>query len=116
MPKTTNQLPTTDEFLKYIPKRLDFEWYTNKEGLVRIKVPKFKSNIGISFCKLVRKDNIFVANLDKLGSLVWKSCDGKNTVNQILELVKKEFPKEINIDQRLFLFLQQMNGLNYIDF
>ena len=32
--------------------------------------------------------------MDKLGSLVWKNCDGKNAVKDILELLKKEFPKE----------------------
>jgi hypothetical protein len=112
--RRVNPLPTADEFLRFVPRREDFEWYTNDEGLVRIKVPKFQSNFGKSFCKVVKKDNTFRANLDKTGSLVWKNCDGKNTVKDILEIVKKEFPKEENIDQRLFLFLQQMQGLHYI--
>lgn len=107
--------PTVDEFLQFRPKRLDFEWHTNEKDQVRLKVPKFKSNFGKSFCKIIRKDDMFVANLDKLGSLVWKNCDGRNTVKQILEIIKKEFPKGEDIDQRLFLFLQQMRGLNYID-
>ena len=59
---------------------------------------------------------MFIANLDKLGSLVWKNCDGKNMVKDILEIVKKEFSKEENLDQRLFLFLSQMKNLNYIDY
>ena len=69
-----------------------------------------------SFCKLIRQDNIFIAKLDELGTIVWKNCDGKNTVQQILKIVKKEFPKEVNIDQRLFLFIQQMKELSYIDY
>jgi len=108
--------PTAEEFLQYRPKRLDFEWFTNADGLVELKVPKFKSNFGKSFCKVIRKDNTFTANMDKIGTLVWKNCDGRQTVKQILEKLKKEFPNEENIDQRLFLFLQQMNGLNYLDF
>ena len=115
MPKMSEKIPTTDEFLRFTPKRNDFEWYTNEEDLVRIKVPKFKSNFGKSFCNIIKKENTFTANLDKLGSLIWKNCDGKNTVKQILKIVKKGFPKEKNIDQRLFLFIQQMNGLNYIE-
>ena len=107
-------MPTEEEFLKYKPKRLDFEWY-EEEGFVRLKVPKFKSNIGQSFCKLIKKDNKFVANFDELGSIVWRNCNGKNTVKQILEKVKNKFPEEKNIDQRLFLFLQQMKSLSYID-
>jgi len=108
------RLPTVDEFLEFIPKRLDFEWQTNDEGLVTMKVPKFTSNLGKSFCKVLRKDDTFVANLDKLGSLVWKNCDGVNTVKQILEILKTEFPDAKNIDQRLFLYLQQMKNLDYI--
>ena len=108
--------PTAEEFLQYRPKRLDFEWSTNADGFVELKVPKFKGNFGKSFCKVIRKDDAFTANMDKIGTLIWKNCDGNQTVKQILEKLKKEFPNEENIDQRLFLFLQQMNGLNYLDF
>lgn len=108
--------PTVDEFLQFRPKRLDFEWFANEESLVRIKVHKFKSNFGKSLCKVIRKEDTFTANLDNLGSLVWNNCDGRKTVRQILEIIKKEFPKEEDIDQRLFLFLQQMKSLNYIDY
>ena len=108
--------PTAEEFLQYRPKRLDFEWSTNADGFVVLKVPKFKGNFGKSFCKVIRKDDTFTASMDKIGTLIWKNCDGRQTVKQILEKLKKEFPNEENIDQRLFLFLQQMYGLNYLDF
>ena len=108
--------PTVEEFLKYRPIRLDFEWSTTEEELVEITVPKFKGNLGKSFCKVIRKDNMFAAKMDRLGTLVWKNCDGGKTFCQILEMVKKEFPKEKNIDQRLFSFIQQMVSLNYIDY
>ena len=107
--------PTVEEFLRYKPKRVDFEWSTNDKELVEIKVPKFKSNFGKSFCKIIKKDNIFIANMDKIGSIIWKNSDGKNSVKDILGKIKKEFPDEENIDQRLFLFLQQMQSLNYIN-
>ena len=108
------RLPTAEEFLRYKPRRLDFEWSEKADGLVELKVPKFKSNFGNSFCKLIKKDNEFTANMDKLGSLVWKNCDGRKTVKDILNLLKNEFPDEKNIDQRLFSFIQQMGSLNYI--
>jgi len=110
------RLPTVEEFLRYRPRRLDFEWSTNAEELVEMTVPKFKGNLGKSFCKVIRKENMFTANMDKLGSFVWKNCDGERTVGQILEIVKKEFPEEKNMDQRLFSFIQQMANLNYIDY
>jgi len=107
--------PTVDEFLQFRPKRGDFEWSTNDKGLVEIKVPKFKGNFGKSFCEIIKKDNIFTANMDKIGSIVWKNSDGKNSVKDILDKIKKEFPKEEDINQRLFLFLQQMQSLSYIN-
>jgi len=112
--KQKYRAPTVEEFLEFTPKRLELEWTTTDEGIVVIKVPKFESNFGKSFCKLTRKGNTFNANMDKVGSLVWKNCDGKNSVKDILEMVKKEFPNEEDIDQRLFLFLQQMQVLHYI--
>lgn len=109
-------LPTAEEFLEFTPKRGEFEWSTNEEGIVEIKVPKFKGKFGKSFCNAIKKDNYFTANMDKIGSIIWKNCDGKNKVKDILKILKKEFSNEENIDQRLFLFLQQMNILNYILF
>jgi hypothetical protein len=108
------RLPTADEFLKFRPKREELDWYINSEGFVEIKVPKFKSDFGKSFCNIIRKDDTFTAKMDKIGSLVWNNCDGLNSVKDILKKVKKEFPKEENIDQRLFLFLQQMQNLHYV--
>ena len=109
-----HRLPTVDEFLQFKPTRTQQEWKINPEGLVEIKVQKFKGNLGKSFCKTIRRDETFNAKMDELGSLVWQQCDGKKTVKQILNKVKKQFPKEENTDQRLFLFLQQLQSLNYI--
>jgi hypothetical protein len=106
--------PTVEEFIKLKPKRAELEWNENSEGLVEIKMPKFSSNFGKSFCKTLKKDQHFTANMDKIGSALWKECDGVKTVEDILKIIKKKFPKEKNIDQRLFLFLQQMNSLSYI--
>ena len=107
---------TVDEFLQFRPQRKEFEWYTSEDDLVRIKVPKFKSNFGRSFCKLIHRDDTFTANLDRLGSLVWKHCDGNYSIKQMLEILQKEFLKEENIDQRLFLFIRQMHSLGYISY
>jgi len=112
--KSKSRLPTKEEFLRFRPRRLDFEWTKNKEGLVEFKVVKFKSNIGKSFCKLIKRENMFIANMDKLGSIAWEKSDGKNTVEDLIGIIKNEFPDEINIDQRLILFIQQMGQLGYI--
>ena len=92
MPRTKKQKhrpPTVEEMLQFKPKRLDFEWFTDEEGLVGLKVPKFKSRFGKYFCKLIKKDNKFAAKMDKIGSTVWQECDGKKSVKDILEILKK---------------------------
>jgi len=109
-------LPTIQEFLTYIPIRRDYEWFVNDEGLVQIKIPKFTSSFGKTFCRIIKKDDKFTANMDKIGSVVWRNCDGKKTVKDILDVLKIDFPEEKDIDQRLFLFLQQMKALNYLDY
>ncbi len=107
-------LPTEEEMLKFKPKREEYEWTTKPDGLVEIKIPKFEGNFGKSFCKIIKKDNFFNVNLDKIGSLVWKHSDGKHTVKEILEILKKKYPDEEDIDQRLFLFVQQIGRLGYL--
>jgi hypothetical protein len=113
--KQKPRLPTEEEILSYIPKKADLEYRTNPEGLIEIKVPKFKSNFGKSFLNLINKENTFYAKMDNIGSFVWKEIDGKKSVKKILENLKKEFPKQEKIDQRLYLFLQQMHNLHYIE-
>jgi len=105
-----------EEFLTYIPRRLDFKWITDKDGLVHITVPKFESNIGKKFCSLLKKEQLITADMDKLGSLVWKHCDGRKSVQDILKILEKEFPDQQNLDQRLFLFIQQMDQLHYLTY
>jgi len=114
--KKNTRIPTIEEFNIYKPIRLDFTWEIKEDGIVVIKVPKFNSKYGKSFCKIIKKENSFSANLDRLGSSVWKYCDGTNSVKKILDNLLKEFPEEKNIDQRLYVFLQQMKNLHYIYF
>lgn len=115
MPPRNNQLPTAEEFLQFKPLRQPYDFFENEEGLVVIKVPKFTSNLGKSFCKLIRKEQYFEATMDDLGSVVWKMSDGTHTVQDILFELEKHHDGEKDLDQRLFLFLQQMKSLNYID-
>jgi hypothetical protein len=83
---------------------------------VTIIVPKFTGNLGKSFCKVLKRKNTFEAHFDKLGSVIWTQSDGTHAVKEILAVLTKEFPDEKNIDQRLYLFLQQLKALHYVDY
>lgn len=107
---------TVEEFLQLKPQRKPFEWNTNEDGTITLKVPKFKREIGKKLCKLLRRKPFFSANLDDIGSLVWKNCDGDTTVQDILNELEKKYPKEEKLDQRLIHFLSQMKKLGYIHY
>jgi len=106
---------TREEFLKLKPVRKEFIWFEEGDR-VRIIVPKFKSKIGKRFCRMLGKDPEFTVNLDEKGSLVWKLCDGKHTVEQILNEMERTFSDEKDIDMRLFLFLYNMKKLGYVTY
>lgn len=114
--KSKPRLPTKEEFLRFKPNKSDFEWVKNNEGLVEIKVIKFKGSIGKSLCRLLKRDNVFMAKMDKIGSIAWEHSDGKNTVDNLIKIIESEFPDEENIDQRLILFIQQMGQLGYMTY
>jgi len=104
-----------EEFLEIKPKRRDFRWIEEEEK-VRIIVPKFKSSIGKKFCRLLKRDVNFTVNLDRIGSEVWKMCDGEKKVNEILKHLERKFPQEKQLKERLFCYLYTLKRLNYIDF
>jgi hypothetical protein len=108
--------PTVEEFLSYIPKRGGYQWTTDDAGLVHITVPKFYNKIGRKFCRFFRRKETFSADMDELGSFVWIHCDGKHSVQDILTKLREQFDDGENMDQRLFLFLQQMKSLNYLTY
>jgi hypothetical protein len=107
---------TVGEVLSVKPRKAEYEWYADEAGLVHVKVPKFEGKVGNTFCRILRKDEVFTANMDELGSFVWKRCDGKTSVKEILEELQERFEGQENLDQRLFLFLRQMRQLRYLDF
>ena len=67
-----------------------------ENNLVIIQTPKFYGKLGKAFCRLIRRPPHIDLHLDDLGSLVWKKCDGKHTVNDMIEYVigKYNLPQE----------------------
>ena len=81
-----------ENVLDKIPIR-QYEWDEN--GNVTIKVPRFRSNIGQKFCKVIKKGATYNVHLDKHGSLAWRLCDGKRTVGDIGRSLALEFGEEV---------------------
>ena len=86
------------------------EWFEEEE-LVKIKVQKFKRKSGKWLCKLLRKSDFFIINLDELGSFVWKRIDGEKTIEAILNDLManmRESGGEENLEKRFILFLYML--------
>ncbi len=47
-------------------------------------------------------------DLDKIGSLIWLNLDGKRNVDELINIVKNNFPNEENLENRVKLFITQL--------
>lgn len=87
------------------------EW-VKEDGLIKIKIKKFKGKIGNWFCHLLGRPTHITVNLDGIGSFVWERCDGNHSFEEILNQMEEKFD-ERGLDERLKKFLYQLerNGL-----
>lgn len=97
-----------DNFDDVYPIR-DCEHEMNDE-LVTVLYKKKKLNIieKLFFKKLSSKP--YKIDLDDIGSFIWNLCDGKNNVEQIIEVASQHFKDKIEpANERVKLFIKQMN-------
>jgi len=106
--------PSQINLLELVPKRLrNFE--TDAEGIVTVKVRRFKYNwMAVAF--LPKWKSPFInTRLDSFGSHVWKHCDGVQNVYAIGEKLREEFGEEVEpVHDRLKLFFQQLTLRRFV--
>jgi hypothetical protein len=100
--------------LELTPERAkDFE---EKDGLVIILIPKFKTEF---FRKLIPKSKPkdIRINFDKLGTAVWKSIDGKKKVSNIITELSNAYGEKIQpAAERIAKFLKEIYKHKFINF
>lgn len=81
-------------------------WETDEQGTVIVLVPKFESELLKRWIMPhLRYPNVRV-KLDKLGSFVWKQCDGNTTVATIVDRMEAEFGNSLQgVQDRIRTFL-----------
>ncbi|MBL1215313.1 MAG: PqqD family protein [Ignavibacteriae bacterium] len=95
-------------FLEYYPKRV-CEFEVNDE-LVTVLFKKEKLTFVEKTFFKSRASKPHKIDLDEIGSFVWHLCDGKNSVNSIVEKGREHFGEKIEpAEDRLELFLTEMN-------
>ena len=93
------------------------EWVTDENNLAVLLKPKFKQLLLVKYLIPKLKRPNYKISLDRFGTMVWKNCDGKNTVAEIGELLKKEFGEELeSVYERLGLFVQTLKKSGLIDY
>lgn len=89
--------------LDLVPKRT-MKW--KRGDKVSIVVPRARNIIGKHFIDALGLRPTYRVNLDEYGSAVWNLCDGKRTVEQIGDELKKVHGKTFEpVYERLAIFI-----------
>jgi hypothetical protein len=84
-------------------------WEPGENNLVVVLVPKFRNRFAAKWI-MPRLSKPYVrVKLDTLGSFAWKQCDGKTTVAEIADRMKKEFGESAEpVDERVPAFVLKL--------
>jgi hypothetical protein len=89
--------------LDLVPKKT-MKW--KRGDKVSIVVPRARNIIGKHFIDALGLKATYRVNLDEYGSAVWNLCDGKKTVEQIGDELKKNYGKTVEpVYERLAIFI-----------
>lgn len=89
----------TKNYYSQKPRRSEFLWKKGADGEITLRMINSQ----------------FVINLGPMGTDVFERCDGKTTISQMMEFLKKKYPHipayQIEHDTNLFLHWLQSLGL-----
>lgn len=108
------KLKKDDNFLDLIPVIEENQEWIEENGLVQIIVPRngILEKLARPVLKIPKSMKI---DLDKLGSCVWKSIDGKLTVEDIGKIVKNEFGEDAEpVYERLATYINILRNNKFI--
>jgi len=89
----------------------NLKWQENETGLVVVFKPCLgQSSTGKKIAAIFTFDDYRI-RLDRMGSAVWKLCDGSTSLDRILTHLAESFPDEDRkaLEERLVAFLHRMN-------
>ena len=88
------KLKISKNYFDGVPRRReDRPWRVKEDGIVEIDMEN-KGFYHFIAQKFFRKPRVSHISLDRYGSVVWQSIDGKNTVLDVIHIMEKEFPNE----------------------
>ncbi|MDA2938937.1 PqqD family protein [Acidobacteria bacterium AH-259-A15] len=103
-------------FLGCRPRRR-LDWEEDGEGRAVLLRPKLGEGRLGRWVASYFKNPYYQIRFDEFGSLVWKSCDGKTQVSEILEQMRERFGDRIEpAEERLYEFICKMHRAKLIEF
>lgn len=106
---------TKHNLLELVPTRL-YKYKYREENLIDVLVPRFKDRILGKLLQPYLTNPYIRANLDVLGSSTWELIDDKNSVTDIINLLSSKFSNEIEINERVIVFIQNLYRNGFIKF
>ena len=105
---------TEQNLLDLIPERMrDYE--TQETGLISIIQPKFQNKFFMKYLAPRLKKPFFKVHLDEFGSKVWELCDGTKSIEQIGQILYKNYGEQVEpVYERLGTFFQYLYRLKFI--
>ncbi|HPS64920.1 MAG TPA: PqqD family protein [Ignavibacteria bacterium] len=90
--------------------------FTVDDGIVKLVIPKFKSNFMKSLIPS-RKSQNYKVKLDEIGSEVWLLIDGENRVSDIAAKLREKLGGRIEpAEERITKFLTDLHYQKFIYF
>ena len=108
-----------DKFLKLKPVRNPYlEWSNSEKGEVTITLKMKKTKKTKFFSKLfpsVPKEVTKKTTLDEVGSFVWNMCDGKHTIEEIVQKLSEKYKMmRQETEVALTTYIQQLSSRRFI--
>lgn len=108
-------LQTYADILPCIPVgNFDFETESDTGRIIVLR-PKYISKWAEKFVMPLLKQKYFRVKLDELGSLVWKYCDGNNSVQELIGILQEHYGEsQEQLAERLVKFIMHLQKQKFI--
>ena len=89
----------------------------SEDNFIVVIIPKFKNKLAVKYISPKLKSDHFKIKLDKFGSAVWTSMNGKYRVEKIINEMKKLYGDEMEqAEERVSKFISQLYSQGFITF
>ncbi len=90
------------------------DWKVEEDGRVTLSVEN-KGIMNRIFQKIAKKPRISYIHLDEMGSYIWQLCDGKKTVKEIADELRRHFGKRAEpLYERLLKFFEIVESYDFV--